>query len=320
MRIFTSHAGLPADAQGAAAAIGNFDGVHPGHRAVLARAWDVAEKRGVPLGLITFEPHPRRYFQPSIPPFRLTPPPVKRRLMQAAGVSLYYELPFDAAMASLTAEAFIDTVLIDGLGVRHIVVGAGFAFGKGRTGTVSVLEHVAGHKGVGVTVVAPVAASDGALCSSTRVRECLARGEPERAASLLGRPWSIEGTVEHGEKRGRTIGFPTANLALEGYLLPAFGVYAVRARSLPDAITGDGAMPTPVSGVANLGMRPTVGGTRPQLETHLFDFAGDLYGKTVAVELLAFLRPERKFESLDALKAQIAQDSARARAHLLSTP
>lgn len=314
MRILTRYSDVPDEAKGAVAAIGNFDGVHPGHRAVLGRAWDVAEQRGAPLGIITFEPHPRRYFQPAIPPFRLTPPPAKRRLMQAAGVATYFELPFDAAMAALTAEAFIDRVLVEGLGVRHIVVGAGFAFGKGRTGTVSVLEHVAGHQGIGVTVVAPVAAGDGVLCSSSRVRECLTRGEPERAAALLGRPWAIEGTVEHGEKRGRLLGFPTANLALDGYLLPAFGVYAVRARALGD---GNGA---PWNGVANLGMRPTVGGTRAQLETHLFDFSGDLYGREIAVELLAFLRPERKFESLDALKAQITQDSARARGILAGQP
>jgi riboflavin kinase/FMN adenylyltransferase len=167
---------------------------------------------------------------------------------------------------------------------------------------------------VGVTVVAPVAAGDGVLCSSSRVRECLTRGEPERAAALLGRPWAIEGTVEHGEKRGRLLGFPTANLALDGYLLPAFGVYAVRARALGD---GNGA---PLNGVANLGMRPTVGGTRAQLETHLFDFSGDLYGRDIAVELLSFLRPERKFENLDALKAQIAQDGARARGILAGQP
>ncbi len=314
MRILTRYSDVPAEAKGAVAAIGNFDGVHPGHRAVLGRAWDVAERRGAPLGIVTFEPHPRRYFQPAIPPFRLTPPPAKRRLMKAAGVATYFELPFDAAMAALTAEAFIDRVLVEGLGVRHIVVGAGFAFGKGRTGTVSVLEHVAGHKGVGVTVVAPVAAGDGVLCSSSRVRECLMRGEPERAAALLGRPWAIEGIVEHGEKRGRLLGFPTANLALDGYLLPTFGVYAVRARALGD---GNGA---PWNGVANLGMRPTVEGTRAQLEAHLFDYSGDLYGREVAVELLAFLRPERKFENLDALKAQITQDSARARGILAGQP
>jgi riboflavin kinase/FMN adenylyltransferase len=335
MRLFTQISDLPADAKGAAVAIGNFDGVHPGHRAVLGRAWDVAQHLDAPLGLVTFEPHPRRYFQPAIPAFRLTPAPAKRRLMRAAGVTLYFELAFDAAMAAHTAEAFIDDILVEALGVRHVVVGAGFGFGKGRTGTVSVLEHVAGHKGVGVTVVSPVMANDGALCSSTRVRDCLRRGEPDRAAALLGRAWSIEGAVEQGDRRGRRLGFPTANLGLDDFLQPAFGVYAVRARLLEDgpitggptasspatsnpaagrpAALGGGA---PVSGVANIGVRPTVGGSRAQLEAHLFDFAGDLYGKRLAVELHAFIRPERKFESLDALKAQIAEDSARARAIL----
>ena len=308
MRISTSYSELPAEAKGAVVAIGNFDGVHPGHRAVLTRAWEAADRLGAPFGVVTFEPHPRRFFQPGIPPFRLTPAPVKRRLMQESGADLYYELAFDAALAALTAEAFIERVLLEGLGARHVVVGAGFAFGKGRTGTVSVLEHVAGHKGgVGVTVVAPVSASDGALASSTRVRDCLRRGEPERAAVLLGRGWTIEGEVLAGDKRGRQLGFPTANLDLDDYLRPAFGVYAVRAR----AIGGTGN--APLSGVANLGIRPTIGGAKTLLEAHLFDFSGDLYGKTLAVELLAFIRPERKFESLDTLKAQIAQDSARAR-------
>jgi riboflavin kinase / FMN adenylyltransferase len=307
MRVATRYSDLPAEAKGAVVAIGNFDGVHPGHRAVLTRASEVAETLGAPLGVVTFEPHPRRYFQPSIPPFRLTPPPTKRRLIGEAGAALYYELTFDAEMAALTAESFIERVLLDGIGVRHVVVGAGFAFGKGRTGTVSVLEHVAGHKGgAGVTVVAPVSATDGALASSSRVRECLMRGEPERAATLLGRNFAIEGEVLQGDKRGRLLGFPTANLDLDDYLRPAFGVYAVRA--VP--IGGDGAR---WSGVANLGIRPTIGGTKTQLEAHLFDFSGDLYGKKLAVELLSFIRPERKFENLDALKAQIAQDSTRAR-------
>ena len=307
MRVVTGYSDLPAEAKGAVVAIGNFDGVHPGHRAVLTRAAEMAETLGAPFGVVTFEPHPRRYFQPAIAPFRLTPPRSKRRLIGEAGAARYYEIPFDAAMAALTAEAFIERVLLEGLGVRHIVVGAGFAFGKGRTGTVSVLEHVAHHKGgAGVTVMSPVAAADGALASSTRVRECLARGEPERAAALLGRSWGIEGEVLAGDRRGRLLGFPTANLDLDDYLRPAFGVYAVRA--VP--IGGDGGR---WSGVANLGIRPTIGGAKAQLEAHLFDFSGDLYGRTLVVELLSFIRPERKFENLDALKAQIAQDSARAR-------
>ena len=316
MRIYTSYSDLPAEAKGAAAkgavvAIGNFDGVHPGHRAVLRRAGEAARAMGAPLAVLTFEPHPRRYFQPNIPPFRLTPAPIKRRLIEAEGAELYYELAFDATMAALTAENFIERVLLAGLGVRHVVVGAGFAFGKGRTGTVSVLEHVAGHKGVGVTVVAPIVASDGALAASTRVRDCLKRGEPDRAAALLGRAWAIEGPVETGDQRGRLLGFPTANLGLDDFLQPAFGVYAVRAKAEGNAHWGGthGAL----SGVANLGVRPTVGGARAQLEAHLFDFTGDLYGRTLSVELLSFIRPERRFENLDALKAQIAQDSARAR-------
>ncbi len=307
MRIFTDHAGLPADAQGAVLAIGNFDGLHPGHRAVLSRAYEVAGRRGAPFGVLTFEPHPRQYFQPGIAPFRLTPAPMKRWLIRSSGAALYYELPFDAGMAARTAEDFILDVLIGGIGARHIVVGDGFAFGKGRAGTVSVLNHVAGHRGIGVTAVAQIMAGDGAPCSSTRIRDMLRRGDVRGANALLGRRWAIEGTVDPGDRRGRLLGFPTANIDLGQHLRPAFGVYAVRARPADDGAGGSW------NGVANLGLRPTIGDGKVLLEVHLFDFAGDLYGRRLSVDLVDYLRPEQKFAGLDALKAQIAEDSARAR-------
>jgi riboflavin kinase/FMN adenylyltransferase len=316
MRLVETIADLPASARGAVAAIGNFDGVHLGHRAVLEATVALARRLGRPAGVITFEPHPRRFFRPAEPPFRLTPAPAKRRLVAGLGCDLYYELKFDAALAGLSAEAFIDTVLAEGLGISHIVVGDGFVFGKGRGGTVATLKQRAPASGFAVTVAAPVAAADGTPCSSTRIRELLRAGEPGQAAALLGRPWSIEGVVEAGDRRGRQLGFPTANLDLGEHLRPAFGVYAVRA-----TMQGNGAAP-PLAGVANLGLRPTIGDGKVLLEAHLFDFAGDLYGQRLTLELVAFLRPERRFDGLEALKAQIAADSAAARALLaaLTTP
>ncbi len=211
-------------------------------------------------------------------------------------------------MSSLTAEAFIDRVLAASLGIRHIVVGDSFVFGKGRGGSVAVLRERAPSAGFEVTVAPPVTGADGVPCSSTRIRDLLRQGQPEAAAKILGRPWSIAGVVGAGDKRGRQLGFPTANLDLGEHLHPAYGVYAVRA-----ALPGKDA---PVAGVANLGLRPTIGGGTVLLETHLFDFAGDLYGQRIAVELIAYLRPEQRFAGLDALKAQIAADSAEARVRL----
>ena len=307
MRILDTYRGLDAAARGAVVAIGNFDGVHRGHQAVLARARDLAKDAGAPFGVVTFEPHPRRFFRPDLAPFRLTEAPAKRRLVAALGAALYYELAFDAALASLPAERFVADVLAGGLGVRHVVVGDGFVFGKGRAGTLRLLQAEAARHGFGVSAVSPVADESGVAFSSSRVRAHLAEGRPGEAAALLGRHFAIEGLVAAGDKRGRTIGFPTANLDLGDHVRPAFGVYAVRGH-LPEDGAG-GALP----GVANLGLRPTIGDGRVLLETHLFDFAGDLYGRRLAVELVAHLRPERKFAGLDALKAQIALDGARAR-------
>lgn len=310
MRIFRHTAGLPADARGAVAALGNFDGVHLGHQAVIGTAAGVAGRAGAPLAVLTFEPHPRRVFRPGDPPFRLTPFRIKARQIEALGVDLLFVIHFDAGFAKRTAEAFVEEVLVRDLGVCHVVVGYDFVFGRGRGGDVGLLSAMSGRLGFGVTSVEPAAGPEGAVFSSTRVRELLAAGRPRDAARVLGRPWEIEGRVEGGFRRGRTIGFPTANVALDDYLRPAFGVYAVRAGI--DRGVGTEWLP----GVANLGRRPTVGGTAELLEVHLFDFAGDLYGRHLRVQLVDFLRPERKFDGLDALKAQIALDAEAARRYL----
>jgi riboflavin kinase/FMN adenylyltransferase len=244
-------------------------------------------------------------FRPDDPPFRLTLPAAKARALAALGVQAMVALPFDRAFSELPAETFFDQVLHHGLGAAHLACGPDFAFGHRRGGDVALLARLAEAAGIGLTVVPPLADAQGPF-SSTRIRRLLQDGYPDRAATELGREWEIEGEVAHGEKRGRTIGFPTANLALGRHLEPARGVYAVR------ATLADGAV---VPGVANIGRRPTVSaGTESRLEAHLFDFAGDLYGQTIRVALHAFLRPERRFAGLDELTAQIAEDARAARA------
>ncbi|HSK38463.1 MAG TPA: riboflavin biosynthesis protein RibF, partial [Arenibaculum sp.] len=260
--------------------------------------------------VVTFEPHPRRLFRPDDPPFRLTPFRTKAHHLEHLGVDLLFVIHFDQAFASRTAEQFVDEVLVQGLAARHVVVGYDFVFGHGRGGDVALLERMAGERGFAVTRVTPVRDEAGTVFSSTRVRELLVDGRPREAAEVLGREWEIEGRVEQGFQRGRTIGFPTANVALGDYLRPAFGVYAVRA----GVDRGNATRWYP--GVANLGRRPTVGGTSELLEVHLFDFQDDLYGQHLRVRLVDFLRRERKFDGLDALRGQIARDAEAARRSL----
>ena len=311
MRIFHSSTGLPDDARGAAVAIGNFDGIHHGHRAVIDKAREVAEAEGVPWGVLTFEPHPRSFFRPHEPPFRLTSPSTKARLIEALGADLLFVLAFDRELARHSAEAFVDEILARDLAIRHAVVGQDFHFGRDRRGTPELLRRLAPRYGFGVTEVASVIGEDGVEYSSTRIREHLQNGRPEEAARLLGHWWEIDGTVEHGQKRGRTIGFPTANVALGDNLRPATGVYAVRVGVEEEE--EEGAATRWYDGAANFGRRPTVDGTDLLLEVHLFDYTGDLYGKRVRVQFVAYIRPERKFDGLDALKEQIAVDCAEAR-------
>jgi riboflavin kinase/FMN adenylyltransferase len=306
MRLIRRRTDLPDDARGAAVAMGNFDGVHRGHRAVVGRAVEAARRLGAPAGVLTFEPHPRALFRPDDPPFRLTLLPAKAREIAALGCDVLYALEFDRAFSELPAAAFVDEVLVRSLGVRHVVVGHDFVFGHGRGGTADTLRALGAARGFGVEVVEPVG-EGGVLFSSSAVRELLRAGRPDEAAAVLGRPWEVEGAVAHGDKRGRLLGFPTANVPLGDHLRPLFGVYAVRA-----ALAGDGP-PAWRPGVANLGRRPTVGGTEERLEVHLFDVDEDLYGRTLRVRLEGFVRPERRFDGLDALKARIAEDAAVAR-------
>jgi len=295
---------------GAAVAIGNFDGVHRGHQAVIGEALRAARAAGRPGGVLTFEPHPRRFFKPDTPPFLLTRLRTKLRIIAGLGADVAYALRFNPRLAALEAERFVDEVLVRGLDIAEAVVGYDFVFGRGRRGTPELLRARLAQHGRGCRIMPPVAAAalaaeEGMIYSSTGARDALVAGDPQAAAAILGRPFEIEGHVRRGDQRGRLIGFPTANVELGDYLRPRLGVYAVPARIGREARA--------IDGVANLGLRPTVGGTAPRLEVHLFDFAGDLYGRQLAVALCRFIRPEMKFPGLDALKAQIAEDAARAR-------
>lgn len=288
-------------------ALGNFDGVHKGHQAVILAAKSMAESMGAPHAVMSFEPHPRAFFKPDQEPFRLTPFRVKARLIEALGIDLLMMQHFDADFAAHTAQAFIDEVLVSCLNVRHVVVGYDYVFGKARQGTGAYLTQMGEKLGFGVTVVPPAVAPSGEVYSSTRAREYLVEGKPAEAAQLLGHYWEIEGRVEHGDARGRTIGFPTANLHLGEYQRPLTGVYAVRA-----GIDRGGSTHWH-DGVANFGRRPTFDKTDELLEVHLLDADEDLYGRHLLVALVDFIRPERKFAGIDELKAQIAVDVDAAR-------
>lgn len=310
MKLFRHFNSVAPDLKGSAVALGNFDGVHRGHRAVIGAAQTRARELGKPSAVLTFEPHPRSVLVPDAPLFRLTPFKPKARLIEALGVDALFVLHFDHAFSQLTAERFVADVLVGGLGARHVVVGYDFEFGHNRGGTFPVLKRLGADAGFEVTEVSPVSDPDGGVLSSTRIRALLEDGRPGLAADLLGHPFEIEGKVEQGEKRGRTIGFPTANIPLADYLRPRFGVYAVKVG------IEEGRRTHWVGGVANIGRKPTVGTFKELLEVHLFDTAGDLYGKHLRVQLLHFLRPERKFDGLDALKAQIDADAQAARSFL----
>jgi riboflavin kinase / FMN adenylyltransferase len=304
MQILRHYAEVPEACRGSIAAIGNFDGVHLGHQALLDAARRRAHAEGTKLAMLTFEPHPRAVFRPEDPPFRLTPFRAKAHCVESLGVDILFALHFDLEFARISAEDFVTEILVSGLGIKGAAVGWDFVFGHKRAGNAALLREMGARFGFGVTEIGPVT-HEGELYSSTRIRELLAAGDPRRAAVLLGRPWEIEGHVEHGDRRGRAIGFPTANLSLGDYLRPAAGVYAVRV-SIENSESW-------IDGVANLGNRPTFAGTDLRLEIHLFDFAGDIYSRHLRVALIDHLRPERKFAGIDALKAQIAADCFRAR-------
>lgn len=310
MRLFRTYQGLPADVRGSAVAVGNFDGVHLGHQAVIGEAGRIAHAASIPWAVLTFEPHPRTVFAPEVGAFRLTPFSVKSRLIESLGPQVLIVSQFDAAFAKLSARKFVEDVLVGGLGARHVICGHDFAFGQGRKGTPELLLWLGDEFDFGFTCVQEVRDGAGEGYSSTRIREYLRHGEPAIAARLLGRPFEIEGDVVEGHRRGRTIGFPTANLRLDDYVEPAHGVYSIRV-----GVVDDGA-PTWYDGIANLGLRPTFAGSEVLLETHIFDFSGELYGRRIRVALAEYIRAERKFDGIEALRAQIAEDVARARLSL----
>jgi riboflavin kinase/FMN adenylyltransferase len=292
--------------RGASVAIGNFDGVHLGHQAVIGVARDEARRIGAPLGVVTFEPHPREVFVPDAPPFRLMNAEAKANRLAKLGVDILYELNFNKSLSTLAPQEFARNVVADGLGLAHVVVGEDFCFGKGRAGTAADLARFGAEMGFGVTVT-PLIETGGVEVSSTRIRDALSEGRPRDAGRMLGHLHRIEGEVIRGDQRGRELGYPTANMSIAGLHPPKFGVYAVRAEVLggPHAGTYDA--------VASLGVRPMFGVNRPNLETHLFDFKGDLYGAHLSVALVEYLRPEATFDGLDALIAQMDRDSADAR-------
>ncbi|WP_203310119.1 bifunctional riboflavin kinase/FAD synthetase [Sphingomonas beigongshangi] len=294
---------IPPHLAGGIVALGNFDGFHLGHQAVVGRAVARARAEGRPALVATFDPHPVRHFRPETPPFRLTTLDQRERLFAAAGVDAMIVFHFDAALASLSAEDFVMLRLFDLLRVKGVVTGEDFTFGKGKRGTVADLAIFGDALGFAAETVAPVML-EGTAVSSSRIREALRAGDMRGAARLLTRPFAIEGVVQHGDKLGRTIGYPTANLDMGKYLRPAYGIYAVTGR------LQDGTM---LKGAANLGIRPTFDPPKELLEPHFFDFAGDLYGQTIEVALVDYLRPEAKFDDLDALVRQMDADCARAR-------
>ena len=337
MRIFRHYDALPEDARGAAVAIGNFDGVHRGHQAVIHEAGVIARDQGRPWAVLTFEPHPRKLFQPDQAPFRLTPFRTKVREIAQLGCDLLIVQRFNEAFSRLGAVDFVEGALVRGLQATHVVSGYDFVFGHKRTGNCELLLGMGAKQGFGFTCVNAVEDETGGVFSSTRVRESLGQGDPAGARAVLGRDFELEGRVIKGEARGHKIGFPTANIHLGPFLRPRKGVYAVRvaieeapgeaarpgvppgnkksgeARTGTKEEAGADGEPDWRNGVANIGVRPTFGGEDVVLEVFLFDFDGDLYGRRLRVRLIDFLRDEKKFDGLDELKAQIASDSESAR-------
>jgi riboflavin kinase/FMN adenylyltransferase len=309
MRIVRDYQFVAEQDRGASVAIGNFDGVHLGHQAVIDIARAEARRRGCPLGVLTFDPHPREFFAPEAPPFRLMNAEAKANRLQKLGIDTLYEIAFNATLAGLTPEAFAQNVIAGGLGLSHVVVGADFCFGAKRAGNAADLQRFGARMGFGVTI-AELLQSDLGAVSSTRIREALSEGRPRDAARMLGHLHRIEGAVMRGFQRGRELGYPTANMSIAGLHPPKFGVYAVRADVLSGPYRGSH------GAVASIGVRPMFGENLPNIETYLFDFKGDLYGEHLSIALIDYLRGEEKFDSLQALVAQMDDDSARARAIL----
>ena len=294
--------------RGGVVALGNFDGVHAGHQAVIGKAVEMARAKGVPALVATFDPHPVRHFAPDAPPFRLTTLDQRQRYLAELGVDAMVVFHFSALLASVTAEDFVTQWLGGYLGVTGVVSGEDFTFGKGRGGNIAVLRDLAGQLGMTCEAVGPVCDADGPI-SSSRIRDALKAGDCETATRLLTRPFAVEGVVQHGDKNGRKLGFPTANIDMGHYLRPRYGIYAVRGL-LPEGRVVDGA--------ANIGIRPSFDPPKELLEPHFFDFSEDIYGQTIEIEFHSFIRPEKKFDSLDELMEQMARDCDTARTILTS--
>ena len=313
MRVIDGFRGLAPEDRGAVIALGNFDGVHLGHQALIDAARSQAEGQGAPVGVVTFEPHPRQFFQPDIAGFRLTTWDAKTRILAGLGVSRLYRIGFDAALSAMSPEAFARAVLVDGLGIGHVIVGADFRFGAKRAGDAETLSSLGAELGFGVTVSTLIGDETGDY-ASTSVRALLGSGDCEAAGQALGRWHAVTGPVIKGDQRGRDLGYPTANLAFADQMVPRYGVYAARVtvHEGPHAGTHDG--------VASIGERPTFGVNAANFEVHLFDFAGDLYGVDISAALIRWLRGEVAFTTVEALIAQMDRDSAEARAVLATAP
>jgi riboflavin kinase/FMN adenylyltransferase len=295
---------VPGPLRGAILALGNFDGFHLGHQAVVREAVEWAKDEGRPAIVGTFDPHPVRHFKPDLPPFRLTTLDQRQELFAAAGADAMLVFHFDGALAGMSADGFARDILLGGIGAAGVVTGEDFSFARARSGNPSVLAELGGKLGFGVRTVGPVA-EHGGIVSSSRIREALHEGDCATAAHLMTRPFAIRGDVLHGDKLGRTIGFPTANLSLGNYLRPRYGIYAVTGR-----IVATGQM---LKGAANLGIRPTFDPPKELLEPYFFDFSGDLYGQEIEVAFHRFIRPEARFDSLEALQEQMVRDCDQAR-------
>ena len=306
MQIIRDYQFANPNARGASVAIGNFDGVHLGHRAVIDIARGHATDLNCPLGVMTFEPHPRQYFAPAAPSFRLMSAETRANRLQKLGVEMLYEINFNDALSSLSGKDFASNVIKDGLQLKHVVIGKDFQFGKNRDGNADDLARFGAEMGFGVTIADLVEVGDGEV-SSTAVRDALTDGRPQDAAKMLGHMHRIDGEVIRGEQRGRLLGFPTANMSISGLHPPKFGVYAVKIDVLSGPFAGS------YDGAASMGIRPMFDGDIPNLETHILDFEGDIYGVHVSVALVEYLRPEVKFDSLDALISQMTADCEQAR-------
>ena len=309
MKTLQTYAGLEAADKGAVIALGNFDGLHRGHQAVIKRAHEIADEIGAPLGIGLFRPHPYRFFKPDAAPFRLMSPRIRAQVMAELGVKFLYEIPFDETLRDMDDTEFVQQVLHQGLGIRHVIVGEDYGFGKNRCGNVESLMRLCGERGIGVTPISPVGLHElYGKYGSTEIRQALQEGDVFHALHMLSRPWRVDGVIQRGQQRGRTINFPTANLDFADLVRPKFGVYVVEV-----CLEGEDVWRP---AVANTGSRPTVDGEEARLEVHLLDFNRDLYGQLIDVRFRSFIRPEQKFESFDALKDQIMRDADGARAIL----